>query len=183
MIALCRACPCIFAALVVVSAGSIAGADVQAGKSGPLAKELVQLMDKASTTFAAAKDPSEPDRFVAAMHLAGTQLIVISAKYSAPQLLDQALAEKKYQDVYLDLNSASTPGSREFVEDVGVNGLVANPEENTPVDSFEAGTKKTALTGDWKKLKITEEAYKEAYDQADTKYAAMLNLLIAQLKK
>lgn len=171
------------AAVAVVTLATAVIADGQIAKSAPLAKELVQLMEQKATQFAAAKDPSEPDRFIAAMHLAGTQLIVISAKYSVPQLLDEALGQKKYQDVYLDLNSASSPGSRQFVEDVGVNGFVFRPDDNQPVDSYEAGTTKTTLSGDWKKLKMTEEAYKQACDVADTKYAAMLTQLIAQLKK
>ena len=58
-------------------------------------------------------------------------MMVVSAKYSVPQLLDDKLAKKDYRDVYIDLNSASIPETKIFIEDLGADGLKAKREENT----------------------------------------------------
>ena len=101
-------------ALVVLTLAAAASA--QESKSAPLAKELAAALDAAKLDSIAAKDPSAPDLFVAALYFPGTQLLVVSAKYSVPQLLNERLTKREYRDVYLDLNGASVPDTKVFID-------------------------------------------------------------------
>src|SRR6476620_6182340 len=76
----------------------------QDSKSAPLARQLAAALDQAKLDSVAARDPSHPDTFVAALYIPGVQLLVVSARYTAPQLLDPKLTQKNFKDVYIDLN-------------------------------------------------------------------------------
>jgi hypothetical protein len=169
------------AAVVVLSLSTVASA--QESKSAPLAKQLAAALDAAKLDCIAAKDPSAPDVFVAALYFPGVQLLIVSAKYSVPQLLNERLAKKEYRDTYLDLNGASVPASKVFLEDPGADGLKAKREENQAFDSYEADGKRTMFDGDWKKQKLSEQDYMKAFADADVRYTQILTALIAQLKK
>ncbi len=155
----------------------------QESKSALLAKELSQLLDQAKLDAIAARESAEPDRYVAALYFPGLQLLVVSARYSVPQLLNEKMTKREYRDIYIDLNSASVPDSKTFVEDLVADGLKAKREENQPFDTYETGSKRIAFDGDWKKQKISEEDYLKAFQAADDRYAKMLSALLAQLKK
>ena len=120
---------------------------------------------------------------MAALYFPNMQLLVVSAKYTAPQLLIAKVGKKDYRDVYIDLNSASVPESKIFVEDLGADGLKAKREENQPFDTFEQAGKRTVFDSDWKKQKLTEQDYMKAFAGADDQYARILMALLAQLKK
>jgi hypothetical protein len=169
------------AAVAVLSvASSVAGQD---GKSVALAKELSAALDAAKLDCVAARSPDSPDVFVAALYYPGAQLLVVSAKYSVPQLLDIRLGKKEYRDTYIDLSSASVPETKIFVQDAGADGIRAKREENQSFDIYEVAGKPMAFDGDWKKQKLSEQEYMKAFTTADDRYAAMLAALIAQLKK
>jgi hypothetical protein len=153
------------------------------GKSVALAKQLTAALDAAKLDSIAAKDPAAPDIFVAALYFPGAQLLVVSAKYVAPQLLETRIAKKEYRDTYIDLSSASVPESKIFVQDGGADGIRAKREENQAFDIYEAGGKSTIFDGDWKKQKLSEQDYMKVFTAADDRYSAMLTALIAQLKK
>ncbi|MGB7220699.1 MAG: hypothetical protein WBD07_18010 [Vicinamibacterales bacterium] len=155
----------------------------QEPKSATLAAELAAALDAAKLDAIAAKDPSQPDAFVGALYFSGAQLLVVSARYAVPQLLDERLMKKEYRDVYLDLSSASIPESKIFIEDGGANGLRARREENRPFDTYEAGGKRTMFNNDWRAQKLSEDEYTSTFSAADTRYAAMLTALLEQLKK
>jgi len=176
-----RAAHALLAAVLVLSLTSAAFA--QESKSAPLAKQLAAALDAAKLDSLAAADPSKPGAFVAALFFSGSQLLVVSAKYAAPQLLNDKLAKKDYRDVYIDLNSASVPESKIFIEDLGADGLKAKRDENQPFDSYEAGGKRTSFDGDWKKQKLSEQEYMKTYSTADDQYTQMLTALLAQVKK
>ncbi|OLC49885.1 MAG: hypothetical protein AUI64_02295 [Acidobacteria bacterium 13_1_40CM_2_64_6] len=160
-----------------------ATAFAQDAKSVALAKELAAALDAAKLDSLAAPDPSNPDTFVAALYFANMQLLVVSAKYTAPLLLIAKVAKKDYRDVYIDLNSASVPESKIFIEDLGADGLKAKREENQVFDTFEQAGKRTVFDSDWKKQKLTEQEYMKAFSGADDQYAHILTALLAQLKK
>ena len=160
-----------------------ATAFAQESKSVALAKELAAALDAAKLDSLAAPDPSNPDTFVAALYFANMQLLVVSAKYTAPLLLIAKVAKKDYRDVYIDLNSASVPESKIFIEDLGADGLKAKREENQVFDTFEQAGKRTVFDNDWKKQKLTEQEYMKAFSGADDQYARILTALLAQLKK
>ena len=158
-------------------------AAAQESKSAPLAKQLAAALDAAKLDSIAAKDPASPDGFVGALYFPGLELLVVSAKYSAPLLLVDKLQQKNYRDVYIDLNSATLVETKLFVEDLGADGLQVKREENKPFDSYTAGTKHTMFDSDWKAQKLSEDDYKKTFASADEKYSAMLTALLAQLKK
>ena len=119
---------------------------------------------------------------MAALYFQGGQLLVVSAKYSAPALLTAKLAKKDYRDIYIDLNAASVAGSKIFVMDQTCDGLVAKPGDNAP-DTWEEGPKTTVFDGDWKKAKMSEDEYTKAFAGADERYARILTLLADQARK
>jgi hypothetical protein len=171
----------LLAAVVVLSLSTAASA--QESKSAPLAKQLAAALNAAKLDSIAAKDPSAPDIFFAALYFPGVQLLVVSGKYSVPQLLTERLAKKEYRDTYLDLNGASVPATKLFLEDPGADGVKAKREENQPFDSYEADGKRLMFDGDWKKQKVSEQDYMKAFSAADERYTQILTALIAQLKK
>jgi hypothetical protein len=155
----------------------------QESKSASLAAELTALLDKGKVDAIAAKDPSAPDLYVAALYFQGSQLLVVSARYSVPSILNEKLAKKEFRDVYTDLNSASIFETRVLVMDMGADGLQAKKVE-TRVDTYDIGNKSLIFDGEWKKPTFaSEEDYNKAFADADARYAKMLASLIAQAKK
>jgi hypothetical protein len=167
----------------VLAASLSAPALAQEAKSAPLAKQLAAALDAAKLDSIAAKDPSAPDVFIGALYFPGVQLLVVSARYTAPVLLVEKLAKKEYRDVYIDLNSASVPETKIFVEDLGADGLKAERIENQPYDAYEAGGKRVMFNSDWKTQKLTKEEYMKAFTSDDERYCELLAALLAQLKK
>jgi hypothetical protein len=151
-------------------------------KSEPLAKELVRLLEQTGAQYIAAK-ATEADTYVAALHIPGVQLLVVKAKYSVPVLFDERLTKKEFQDAYIDLNSASLPETKIFVEDLRADGLHASREGDAPFDIYESAGKRTLFDGDWKKQQLSEQAYGDLFAKADDQYSKMLGSLIAELKK
>jgi hypothetical protein len=151
-------------------------------KSPAAAKELTAVLDRLKLDAIAAADPADAGTFVAALYFQGAQLLVVSAKYSAPSLLVAKLAKKDYRDAYIDLNAASIAGSKIFVMDQACDGLVAKPGDGA-ADTWEQGTTNTVFDGDWKKAKISEDDYTKAFSGADDKYARILTLLTEQARK
>jgi hypothetical protein len=168
---------------VIFALAPSAGARAQDAESAQIAKQLSAALDAAKIDSIAAKDPTHPGTYVAALYFSGTQLLVISAQYSAPILLDQKLAKKEYRDIYLDLYGAPMPGTKVFIEDFGADGFKAKPDDNSAPDSYEAGGKRTAFDGDWTAQKISESDYQKAFAAAGSQYGLMLKALLDQLTK
>ena len=168
--------------LVLVLMSTAAAA--QESKSAALAKELTTLLDGAKLTAVAARESSDPEAFVAAMYFSGSQLLVVSAKYTPAVLLNQKLDKKDYQEVYIDLNSASVASTRVFIEDLGADGLKADHADGAAFDSIDRGGKRTVFDDAWRKeQKLSEEQYAKAFAEADAFYARLLQALINQAKK
>jgi hypothetical protein len=173
-----------YGSLAIVLLLSIAAtATAQDSKSAALAKQLAAALDAAKMDSIAAADPTQPGTFVAVLYFANTQFLAVSAKYSVPQLLTDRLSKREYRDVYIDLNSASLPESKIFIEDMAVDGLKVKREENQPYDTCEVGGKRTVFDSDWKRQKLTEQDYIKAFSTADDHYARILTTLLSQLKK
>jgi len=168
---------------VVVAAWLAGPAGAQEPKSGPLAKELAQLLDQHKLTVIAAKAPGTQDQYVAALYFPGSQLLVVSARYAVPLYIEEKLTKKEFMEVYIDLNSASIPESKVFVSDLQANGLQPRPEEGQPFDTYEAGGSTFTFDRNWRKKNITEEEYMKRFSEADDRYAQLLSVLIAQLKR
>lgn len=178
--------------MTAIARGGLAGALVlfaasavlaQEARSVAVAKQLAAALDAAKLDSIAAQDPATPDQFVGALYFPGAQLLVISARYTVPTLLVDRIAKKEYRDIYIDLNSASIPESKVFIQDLGADGLKAKRDENQPYDIYEVGDKRTLFDGDWKKQKLSEQDYMATFSTADSRYTQMLTILLAQLRK
>jgi hypothetical protein len=153
----------------------------QDSKSAPLAKQLAAALDAAKLDSIAATDPVTAGAFAAALYYPGMELLVVSGKYSVPQLLTTRITNKEYREVYLDLNGAAT--EKLFIEDAGADGLKAKRETNQPFDQVETAGKRTMFDGEWKAQKLSEQDYMKAFTTTDERYAQILGALLAQLKK
>ena len=148
-----------------------------------LLKQLSAALDAAKLDSIAAADPTAPDVFNAALYFAGAQLLVVSAKYSAPLYLLERLGKKDYRDVYMDLNGAAVPNSKTFIQDGAADGLKTKNVGNQAADVFEAAGKQTVFDGEPKKQKMSDQDYQKAFADADEKYAQILTALLSQIKK
>ena len=157
-------------------------AAAQDGKSPEAVKQLAQLLDQQKLDSIAAPDPQNPGTYAAALYFPGTQLLVVSAKYAAPPLMNEKIGKKEYRDVYIDLSSASVAGSKLFVMDTGADGLKAKPGDDQGFDSVERAGTQIALDGDWKKAKMSEADYMKTFADVDAAYTHAIELLINQLK-
>jgi hypothetical protein len=166
----------IVASLLLAPASTIA----QESRSAQLASELVKLLDSMKLDSAAAK--LDKDEYAGALYFAGTQLLVVKARYIVPERMDAQLAQKNYRDVYIDLNSASVPASKVLIADLGANGLFARRRENQ-FDTADLAGKSYSFDGDWGRAKISEQDYTKAFQTSDTEYIRILEALVAQLKK
>lgn len=178
MRAIARACLAGVAALAF--SGNALAQDSEAAR---VAKQLAAALDAAKVDSIAAKGPTRAGTYIAALYFSGTQLLVISAQYSAPTLLDQKLVKKEYRDIYLDLYGAPMPGTKVFIEDFGADGFKVKPEEGTAPDSYEASGKRTAFDGNWNAQKLSETEYQQTFTAAGSLYTKMLTALVDQLAK
>ena len=170
--------------LVVALVLGLAGTSpAQDSKSSSLAKQLAAALDAAKLDSIAAKDPAGSDVYVGALYIPGFQLLTVSAKYSAPVLLDGRLGKKEYRDVYMDLNGAAAANTKVFIQDPGADGLRAKRDENQAFDIVEISGKQTMFNSDWKAQKISEQDYLKVFGDADERYAKILTALLAQVKK
>ena len=156
-------------------------ASAQEAKSPDLVKQLTQLLDQKKMDSIAAPDPQNAGVYAAALYFPGSQLLVVSAKYAAPTLLNDKIAKKDYRDVYIDLSSASVAGTKMFVIDANADGLTAKAGDDQAADSYESGKTQVAFEGS-KKAKMSDAEYAKAFGDADTAYSRVLQLLINQLK-
>jgi hypothetical protein len=170
--------PClVLAGLLLVP--STLRAQVPTSKSTTFAAELIRLLDEQKLDSVAARETA--DQFVSALYFPG-QLLVVGGKYSAPDRLTYLILHKNYKDAYADLSSAAEQSSKLFVMDLGANGLRFKRENNN-LDTADIGGKSVAFDGEWKKAKISETDYQKTFETTDERYAQMLQVLLAQLKK
>ena len=171
------------AALGILLTASMAAAQAKPSKSAAQAAALAKQLEQVKLQYIATKDPSDPGRFVAAMHLPGSQLMIVSAKYASPALLNEKVLLGKFQDAYVDLNSASEAATRVIVEDLRADGFPMSKNKDTVRDSYESGGKRVVFDFDWRKQKLTQAEYFTTLEQADAQYARMLELLLAEAQK
>ena len=151
----------------------------QDSKSATVAGELTRLLDEMKLDAVAAKQGT--DRFVAALYLQGSQLLVVGAKYSAPERMNQLIGQKQYRDVYIDLSSASEQATKIFVMDLGANGLKFKRENNEPFDTVDTSGGSVIFNGE--RGKLSEDDYKKVFVTSDEQYTSMLQALLVALKK
>jgi hypothetical protein len=150
----------------------------QDSQSAPLVKQLMTTMTEKGLDAIAARDPAAPDRFVAALAFPGSQLLVVSAPYPTPALLDAYLSQRQYRDVYSALQQSSIKDGKVFVQDLGCDGL--RPGTDGSVDIiYEHVTAQTIFDGNWKKQRVSESEYQARFRDADAAYSHMLTALVS----
>lgn len=155
----------------------------QEPQSAALAKELAQLLADKKLDSIAARMPDSLEEFVGALNYPGT-LMVVWARTTAPAVVNEKLIGKDYKEVYLDLNSASVVESRNFVTDLGADGLRAKPAaKQGPADSHDLAAKSMRFDGNWREDKMSEADYMKAHAAADAAYARAIQALLNELKK
>jgi len=152
-------------------------------KSAALATELAQLLDAAKLDHVAAHLGADPDQFVSAMYLPGSQLLVVKAKFTPPDRMNFLLKEKSFRDAYMDLNGTPDRKTKLFISDLGANGLQFRRQDNQPFDMVDLPGQSVSFDGEWGRAKMSEDDYKKVYESTDEQYAQMLQMLIAVLKK
>jgi hypothetical protein len=155
-------------------------ARAQPQSTADLAKELGKRLGGGEARALAAAMPDDPSRFVAALHIPGAQLLVMSATYQAPALLRELILKNDHRQVYMDLNSAGDREGRFFVEDLRVDGLHADREPNQPFDiTWRDAVTRTMYNGNWKEQQLSEAEYRARFERDATEYAQMLKVLLA----
>jgi hypothetical protein len=171
----------LFVALVAAPVSPLAALQ-DSNRTQALAKELTDLLQQQKLDAMAAR--LGEDQFAAVLYIPGVQLLVVSARYTAPVLLNERILTKQYREAYLDLASASVPDSKLFIEDMQGNGLRPRRDGDDPFDVVTKGTAASfPLDGDHRKKKISEEEYRRQYADFEGEYEKILTALIAEGRK
>ena len=175
-----RALSCLTVAGLLLT-GLAIPAFAQDPQSSAPARELAELMSNRKLDSFATRLTDGGGDFAAVLSFPG-QMIVVWAKFSAPRVLNERLLNRQYREVYIDLNSASDPDTRNMVTDIGADGLNRG-EKNQAADSHDVGDKTMLFDGSWREDKMSEAEYDKAYAESDAAYAKVLGVLLAELKK
>jgi len=177
----------IFGALVVVLATmpvSSQGTTDERSQSAAPAVSLIASLEQHKLEAIAARDPEEPGRYVAALYVPGSLLLVVSAPYPVPAAIDKRIAEGKYMDAYVDIQGQANRQGHFFVVDSLADGLARVCESDHPFDSttLNGGTP-VSYDGKWEAQKLTEEDYNARFSRDDARYARMLKVLMTALNR
>ena len=171
------------AACVIVTGTLVVSAAADSHfQSSPAARALAVALEQRGLTTIAAADPEEDGRFIAAMYIPGSQLLVVSARQPAAAAMRNRIAMKQYLDAYLDLQGTPDRDGKFFVHDGGADGILAALPANPAVDIvYEDGVRETRFNGDWEAQRLSEKEYQEKLESADARYGRMLKLLLDAL--
>lgn len=176
----------IFAFIVacLVAIGLVALRAEEASQSVAPAASVKALLGQLKMDSVAARDPEEPGRYVAALYIEDSQLLVISAPYKVPAVLDKLIASGNYRDVYLNLQAVADHKGHFFVVDSLADGLKKVPDVDQPFDSTTIdGSVMVMFDGKWDAQKLNQAAYDSMFQKDDVRYARMLSILANELRK
>jgi hypothetical protein len=149
--------------------------------SATQAKQLCELLTAGHLDAVAAQDPGDPNHFVAALFYPNAQLLVISAQFNAPQVLQGLIASRSYRDVYADLQGAQGASNQVLFIDMRADGLGDGHTGGVDV-MYEPGNKQTVFDDDWRKQHgLGEREYEEKYHAAEHMYESLLKTLAGPL--
>lgn len=153
-------------------------------QSAAPAASVKALLEQLKMDSIAARDPEEPGRYIAALYIQDSQLLVISAPYSVPAALDRLIASGGYRDAYMNLQAVKEHRGHFFVVDSLADGLKKVPEVDQPFDSTTIdGAVMVMFDGKWDAQKLNEAAYTSMFAKDDARYARMLTILANELRK
>ena len=167
-------------AILLASARENSGDAPLADESGSasLAAELSRIMTEQELGAAANKDTLDDDRFVAALAFPG-QILIVSARYSAPLIIQKKITDGQFRDAYLDLNAASIAGTKIQITDAGANGLHAADEV---VDVIDKGAGMLRLDDNPGGQDLSRTEYEDAVADAEAHYSRMLRALLDSVR-
>ncbi len=172
------------AVLALLVALALAAAAEEPSQSAAPAASVRVLLDQLKMDTIAARDPDEPGRYVAALYIQDSQLLVISAPYSVPAALDRLIASGKYMEAYQNLQAVKDHSSHFFVVDLLADGLKRLPAADQPFDSTTIdGTVTVSFDGKWGGQKLSEAGYNAMFARDDARYARLLTILANELRK
>lgn len=156
----------------------------ETSQSAAPAATVKALFEQLKLTSIAAKDPEEPGRYVAALYIADSQLLVISAPFVVPAVLDRLIAEGNYMEAYQSLQAVVSHKGHFFVIDMLNDGLkrVNAPDEAFDSTTTDGGTS-IQFDGKWGDQKLSEADYNAKFAKDDARYAKMLKVLANELRK
>jgi hypothetical protein len=173
-----------FIVAFLVAAGIVILRAEEPSQSAAPAASVKALFEQLKMDSVAARDPDEPGRYVAALYIQDSQLLVISAPYKVPAALDRLIASGSYRDVYLNLQAVSEHHGHFFVVDSLADGLKKVPDVDQPFDSTTIdGSVMVMYDGKWDAQKLNEAAYYSMFAKDDARYARMLTVLANELRK
>ena len=150
----------------------------QAFLSADAAGDLVYALDGSGFHAIATADPEEPGRFVAALYIPGSQLLVVSALHPSVDAVAYRISRREYREVYLDLQGSPTPEDKFFVQDASADGILSALPDSGDVDVlYEDGVRQTLFNGDFEAQHLTSAEYNARLTAADARYARLLKLL------
>lgn len=170
--------------LLMFVANLTAAVGGQESQSSAKAAAVTKLLDAQKLDAVAAIEDQQTGRFAAALYYPGTQLLVVSAVHPQPDVAAQRLAERKYRDVYLDLQGSATRKGRFFVVDLEADGLKRTRESGAAFDqTYIDGTNLISYDSDWKKQEMSQATYQERFQRDDKRYAGILAALEQELTR
>ena len=171
------------AAAAIAMMPAAPAASEESGSAVPAAT-LKSTLERLKLDAIVARDPEEPGRYVAALYIPGSQLLVVSAPYSSPAALDKKIAEGRYMDAYLDIQSVADHKGHFFVVDMNADGLVRVCGRDEAFDSVTVeSAAPIAFDGNWRGQNLSEDDYNAAFSANDERYKRMLNVLTVALAR
>lgn len=173
-------------ALFMLTVASSVPAYVAAQESTTQANVLafIAQLERAKTDSFAVKVDGEPDLYVSAVYVPGSQLLVVSGRYPSPAALDARIAARDYRGAYGDHNSSTLREGKLFVMDMQANGLADRAGDGQPFDIvYQDGVTTTLFNGNWRAQKLSERDYRDRFAAVDKRYADMLARLVEGMKK
>jgi hypothetical protein len=168
---------------VVAICWMAAPANADESASAAAARELVAALNAFEPESIATSDPAHPDTFVAALHIPGSQLLVVRQHHPAAEAVRHRIALSQFRDVYLDLQGSPEATGKFFVHDSGADGILDARRGSGDVDVlYEDGVRQTLFNGDPASQHLTRPAYADKLSAADAEYARLLRLLVAAAK-
>ncbi len=171
-------------AFAVAFALAVLASAEQPSQSAAPAASVKALLEQLNMETFAARDPEEAGRYIAAMYIKDSQLLVVSAPYKVPAVLDRLIASGNYMEAYLNLQAVADHKGHYFIVDSLADGLKRVPEVDQPFDSSTIdGAVSVTFDGKWTGQKLTEAGYNQMFEKDDARYARMLTILANELRK
>lgn len=159
-----------------------AAAQSEDSESAEAVRAFLFTLEQHQLEAAAAEYPNEPNRFTAALHLPGSQLLAISATSAYAPHVRELIQKRDYRQVYSHLSTASEPKGRFFVQDLGADGLHRIREDDDPFDIiWEDDVTQRIYNGAWSSEGISEAEYRRRFETDDRRYSRLLHVLITGL--